>query len=133
MESKKVVYIAGPITGVENYREAFNLAASDLEALGYIVLNPSVLPAGMTNAQYMRICISMLDCADAVLLLPGWSYSPGATLEDDYAQYKGLPRLAYRDTHPLGKEPMSEVERRVWLNIGLTEAFERGPSKEVIL
>ncbi len=83
------IYIAGKITGKENYREEFEKAQAELEKDGHIVLNPSVMPEGLTKAEYMRICFSMIDIADKVLLLPGWQDSEGARLEEQYCRYIG--------------------------------------------
>lgn len=91
MEQKKVVYISGPITGVNQYYKAFELAEDELTALGFIPLSPRRLPHGMTNEQYMRICMAMIDSADAVLFLPGWSNSQGAMAEFAYVKYIGKP------------------------------------------
>lgn len=84
-----VAYISGPITGVENYKEAFNKAKKHLEELGYIVLSPTSNPAGLSNAQYMRIDFAMIDAAHVVYFLPGWQNSRGATLERAYCEYIG--------------------------------------------
>ena len=88
---KKVIYIAGPVTGVERYWEPFEKAQDDLEAAGFIALSPTWQPKGMSNAQYMRICFAMIDSADGVLFLHGWVNSPGATLENIYCDYTDKP------------------------------------------
>ena len=90
-ERQKVIYISGPITGVERYWEAFEAAEDELTAQGFIPLSPSRLPKGMGNGQYMRICLAMIDSADAVLFLPGWVRSEGARLEKDYCVYTDTP------------------------------------------
>jgi len=83
------IYIAGKITGELNYKEKFDIAATSLEAQGYIVLNPAELPEGMLPADYMRICFAMIDTADAIYLLKGWYSSSGASIERNYAMYTG--------------------------------------------
>lgn len=90
-KKKPVVYIAGPITGVERYWEPFEKAEEELEAAGFIALTPTRLPLGLTVEQYMRIDMAMIDSADAVLLLPGWTGSPGALVEYNYCNYIGKP------------------------------------------
>ena len=81
------IYIAGKITGNENYREEFAKAQAELEKDGHIVLNPAVLPEGLTKGEYMRICFAMIDVADQVVFLPGWQDSDGARLEEQYCRY----------------------------------------------
>ena len=88
---KKVVYLAGPITGVPNYWEPFEKADDRLTRHDVAVLNPARLPQGMTNEQYVRICFGMIDSADLVLFLPGWLESKGATLERLYCEYVDKP------------------------------------------
>ena len=91
MENRKVIYIAGPITGVENYWEAFEKAEDELLALGFYPLSPSRLPIGLTNAQYAKINLASIDAVDAVYFLPGWDNSKGARLEMEYCIYTGKP------------------------------------------
>lgn len=83
------IYIAGKITGDKNYRQKFRQAQERLEREGHVVLNPAVLPEGMTRLDYMRICFAMIDCADEVAFLPDWTKSKGAQLEKRYCQYVG--------------------------------------------
>lgn len=86
-----VVYIAGPITGHENgNREAFFGAEQLLKQQGYIVLNPHCLPAGLTEFQYMDVCLAMLRSSDAIYLLDGWEASSGAIAERALAKKLGL-------------------------------------------
>ncbi len=77
-----VIYIAGPMTGYANFNKpAFNEAAKQLEKKGDVILNPAILPDGMTHDQYMVICLAMVDCANELYMLKGWRKSKGAKLE----------------------------------------------------
>ncbi len=84
-----IVYLAGPITGVKDYKHIFNGWEKKLSASGHLVLNPARLPKGMPLESYMPICMAMIDQADTVALLPGWEESKGALLERTYAVYQG--------------------------------------------
>lgn len=80
-----IVYIAGKITGDPEYREKFHAAEVRLRERGYTVLNPAVLPEGMTHDAYMHICLPMLGESDAVYLLRDWRDSAGACMGRDEA------------------------------------------------
>lgn len=91
LTKKLIVYIAGPISGVENgNKEAFLRAEQLFKQLGYIVLNPHCLPAGLSEFQYMDICVAMVRSADAIYLLDGWEVSSGAIAERALAKKLGL-------------------------------------------
>jgi|SRR5471030_383544 len=108
------VYIAGPMTGHENFnRDAFNKAAARLTNRGHLVLNPATLPAGLCEAEYMDISFAMVRAADGVLLLPGWKASAGATAEYHYA-YK-LQMKTYADVNdlPMPCQPAETLESTV--------------------
>ena len=79
------VYIAGKITGLDNYKELFDRAEKELKNQGYSVMNPSVLPEGFEHDEYMKICYSMIDVCDGVYFLENSGDSKGAMLELDYA------------------------------------------------
>ena len=83
------VYIAGKISGDPNYHEKFKIGQQAIEDMGHTVLNPAELPEGMRPADYMRVCISMIDISDVVAFLPDWQDSRGACLEFDYCEYVG--------------------------------------------
>ena len=76
-----IIYIAGQITGDPNYRRKFNHAMQAVRELGHTPLTSAVLPAGLTEAAYMRIILDMIDSADLVLFLPDYTKSEGATVE----------------------------------------------------
>lgn len=81
------IYIAGPMSGLPDFnRASFNHAHVFLGAKGHVVLNPALLPDGLTQAEYMDICLSMLRCADAIYMLEGWEHSAGARAENALAE-----------------------------------------------
>lgn len=87
---KAVVYIAGPMTGIEHKnRPAFYSAEEYLQSCGLLVLNPARLPDGMPGERYMPICLELVKQADILARLPGWDSSPGATCENYFALYQG--------------------------------------------
>ncbi|MDY0102803.1 MAG: DUF4406 domain-containing protein [Lentimicrobium sp.] len=93
----KKVYIIGAVTGLE--REAvvakFDKAAQALNSAGMAPVNPVevVQPeTGWNDA--MRLCIKTMLTCDAVLLLPDWQESRGATLEVMIARNLEMPEFS---------------------------------------
>lgn len=95
-----IIYIAGPITGIFNYKEEFFKREITLRNMGHIVINPSYLPAGLCN--YMPICKAMIDQADAVYFMSGWENSIGANEEHKYAKEKNK-QIIYEEGESNGK------------------------------
>lgn len=101
------VYIAGGITGVENYKARFAAAKRMLLREGedrldsmerYYgtpradkVLNPAELPEDWPGKVYMDVCLAMIRAADLVAFLPGWEQSRGANLEMEYCWHQIKP------------------------------------------
>lgn len=84
-----VIYIAGPIAGDPGYRAKFYEAEARLRTWGWTVLNPACLPEGLKQADYMPICLAMVNAADAVLYLDREAKSKGAFVELKFAEYQG--------------------------------------------
>ena len=79
------IYIAGKITGLKNHKEIFKKAEDKLKSWGNVVLNPSILPPGFEQSEYMKICFAMIDVCEIVFFLNNWEDSIGAKKEFEYA------------------------------------------------
>jgi hypothetical protein len=80
--SAKRIYLAGPMTGYEDFnRPAFREAAHLLRQLGFDVTTPADHYSGDSWEEGVRSDIpAMLSC-DQIVLLPDWEKSRGARLE----------------------------------------------------
>ncbi len=88
------LYIAGPITGVVDYKKYFSGAEERLEAAGFGTINPAALPHEDPQnwVACMRLDIPiMIQNADGLALLPGWIDSKGAWLEVTIARALNMP------------------------------------------
>lgn len=83
------VYIAGKITGDDNYYYKFARAEKYLQDEGHITMNPAVLNLGFTWHEYIKVTLAMLEVCDAIYLLSNYVDSEGAMLEYEWAQAKG--------------------------------------------
>lgn len=86
----KKIYIAGKVTGLPKKEviEKFQNAQKQVEALGYIAVNP-IEVVGDFSATWeaaMKKCLKALVDCDAVVILPCWKESKGATIERQLAE-----------------------------------------------
>lgn len=101
---KPIIYISGPMTGSSlMYMAAFQEAAENLEARGWIVLSPHILPSILPREKILPICLSMLEQADAIYFLPYWDDSCNSQAEYYYAAAKGI-RQFYYNNYPSAEE-----------------------------
>lgn len=89
------IYIAGKITGDRRYRAKFREAAKKLEALGHVVLNPAILPAGLEERDYMQIALAMLNAADLAAFLPDYQESRSAMIGWEWCKRTGKDCAMY--------------------------------------
>lgn len=98
---QKRVYIAGPMTGIENYNFGeFDRAEKGLRECGMNVVNPATLSRRVLNgrlelepeelSKLIEDELEMLVDCDAILLLRGWENSLGAKKELYHAIGNGL-------------------------------------------
>ncbi len=99
------IYISGPITGVKNLNKpAFDAEEARLRGLGFDVFNPQSIAPPKENLEgralwryYMRECVRNIPDCDAIMMLPGWQVSDGATEERRIALMLGL-EVQYHST-----------------------------------
>lgn len=93
MTIKPAAYIAGPVSGVEGYRDNFSRAAKVLERHGYKPVDPTAPGEvdGYEYRDYIDRGLRKLMVCDTICMLPGSENSPGAKLELHYAVLCGLP------------------------------------------
>lgn len=87
MERKKVVFVIG----CEKFRVEIEGAEAELRAAGHIPLSSARIPAELPNEEAMPIYLAMINAADAVLLLPGWTYNSTSQVQFAYCQYIRKP------------------------------------------
>lgn len=107
--SKKIFYIAGPMTGLPEYNyPAFEAVAGVLREAGHHVISPhevdngdNGIPGSVPYKTYIKNgLIALLEC-NAIVLLNGWNASKGARIEEyvasrlGYASYRYIEGLFY--------------------------------------
>ena len=112
------IYIAGPISGTNDYSVRFGEAAAGILSKGHEPVNPTDLamviplkgPNASTYSQTMTICKALLSACDAIYMMPGWQKSNGARQEHDEAVNKGLKFFNSISAIP---ETMEARQRRI--------------------
>lgn len=87
-----IIYLAGKITGDNNYKAKFKRYELKYRLQGYTVLNPAILPnsSKISYDAYMRMSKAMLKECDIIVMLPDWTSSKGAIAEFAYAWNNGI-------------------------------------------
>jgi hypothetical protein len=94
--TKPIIYVAGKVTGLpaDEVAAKFKVAQTELEALGWKVLNPVEFITPDEEWEIaMRMASSMLNMADSIYLLPCWEDSEGAKWEFNQAVKFGLSAI----------------------------------------
>jgi len=96
-----IVYISGPMTGVEDgNKAAFLKAWKKIHDKGDIPISPVDIGRRLESTitsrnpeweEYMRADIKALMGCDAIMMLEGWRGSKGATIEKELADKLGIP------------------------------------------
>lgn len=102
------IYIAGPITGTDDYIDRFVKAEVMICRKGHQPVNPLhigslIATTGETAISYghiMNICKALLGACDAIYLMPGWQRSNGARVEHAEAFNRGLKFYTSIDAIP---------------------------------
>lgn len=116
--AQTAAYLAGPMRGLPEYNfPAFRAATADLRARGFHVWSPAERDEqqdGFDAAtdqpkhirHYMSFDLPAVLTSDAVVVLPGWETSKGATLEVHVARECEIPVYIYPDLTTLDATPL---------------------------
>lgn len=98
-------YISGPITGISDYKERFQMAAEILKQYGHDYINPAELDKVYPDIKWnqaMLLDIALLGFADGIFFLPGAGKSEGCRHEYNFAKSKGLSIIGEEEFNGTG-------------------------------
>ena len=95
------VFISGPITGHDDYKDAFEDAKRQIQEWGHEVINPAdldqIIPSTTTQDEYMILCFNLISMSDAIYQIQGWEDSRGACKEYGFALGRGKQVFGQKD------------------------------------
>ena len=103
----ELIFISGPISGIDNYEDNFNNAEEYLKSWGFInIINPTkimkALPKGIEYEKALKIDLAMVEQCKYIYMLNGWQDSNGANQEIACAAQEGLI-IFYQDENSIEK------------------------------
>ena len=95
----KSVFLSGPITGIDDYKDKFEDAMEIIKALGASsIFNPAAeIPDDTKREEAMRICTGKIITIDCVVMLPNWRDSEGACFEYVASEICGIPHYELKE------------------------------------
>jgi hypothetical protein len=92
LDTTKKVYIAGPMTGVEEFnKKAFYDAAAMIASYGLTPVHTADMPLGLTYDEYIEESLNRIVGCDVIYLLKGYEGSVGVMeYELPYAKKNGM-------------------------------------------
>lgn len=89
------IYISGPITGTDNFKERFCKVEDMIKELfpECEIVNPVTLCADIKNGEwleYMNKCVDALCLCSHIHMMNGWEKSKGACVEYFLAKHRGM-------------------------------------------
>lgn len=119
------VYISGPITGIENYKNNFKIAEKKINESNIVTaVNPTKLNKENDSWNHcMKNCIAALLECDEILFIDGWDKSKGARIEFMIATAMGIPMHRFSESlnDYLPEEYFLQEKELLLHSLGVTE------------